>query len=175
VLLVTQATVNFLRAFSVRMPKKLMTAVLAPCVKTEMENLNMNFEKKIAVIIREDLLTWQKLNVTAFLSSGFGTQDVMGENYEDASGKIYLPMCGHPILVYSARGEELQEILNKAVTREIDISIYNEEMFSTGNDIDNRACIKKYPTDRIADIVGLGLCGKKQHIDKTLKGYKLHI
>ena len=134
----------------------------------------MNIEKKIAVIIREDLLTWQKLNVTAFLSTGFGTQDIMGENYEDASGKIYLPMSDRPIFIYSVTGEDLQEILNKAATREIDISIYNEEMFSTGNDADNRACIIKYPTDGIVNLVGLGLCGKRQHIDKTLKGYKLH-
>lgn len=134
----------------------------------------MNMDKKIAVVVREDLLTWQKLNVTAFLSSGFGTQDIMGENYEDASGKRYLPMSGRPILCYAATGEELQEILNKAATREIEISIYNEEMFATFNDEDNRACIKKHPTDGIENLVGLGLCGKKQHIDKTLKGCKLH-
>ena len=28
------------------------------------------FDTKIAVIIRDDLATWQKLNVTAFLMSG---------------------------------------------------------------------------------------------------------
>ena len=28
------------------------------------------FETKIAIVVREDLLVWQKLNVTAFLTSG---------------------------------------------------------------------------------------------------------
>jgi hypothetical protein len=134
----------------------------------------MNFEKKVAIVVREDLQVWQKLNVTAFLASGFGSLDVLGENYEDASGKQYLPMCGQPILIYAATKEQLQEILNKASSREIQISIYNEEMFSTGNDNDNRAVIKKYPTDAVESLVGLGLCGKRQHIDKTLKGYHLH-
>jgi len=134
----------------------------------------MNLDKKIAVIVREDLLVWQKLNVVAFLSSGFGTQDIMGENYEDASGKIYLPMSGQPILCYVATAAELQDILNSATTREIEISIYNEEMFKTNNDADNRACVKKYPTGAIAGLVGLGLVGKKQHIDRTMKGYRLH-
>ena len=133
----------------------------------------MNLNKKIAIVVRDDLLTWQKLNVTAFLSSGFGTQDIMGENYKDKSGKIYLPMSGQPILVYVANKEEMKEILAKAVNREIEISIYNEEMFSTNTDVDNRAMIKKYATEEI-EPVGLGLCGKKQHIDKTLHGYKLH-
>lgn len=133
----------------------------------------MNLNKKIAIVVREDLLTWQKLNVTAFLASGFGTQDIMGENYKDKSGKIYLPMSGQPILVYAANKEEMKEILAKAVNREIEISIYNQEMFSTNNDTDNRAMIEKYETTEI-EPVGLGLCGKKQHIDKTLHGYKLH-
>lgn len=133
----------------------------------------MNLDKKIAIVVREDLLTWQKLNVTAFLSSGFGTQDIMGKNYKDKSGKIYLPMSGQPILIYSANKEEMKKILEKAVNREIEISIYNEEMFSTNNDIDNRAMIEKYVTEELEPI-GLGLCGKKQHIDKTLHGYRLH-
>ncbi len=133
----------------------------------------MNLDKKIAIVVREDLLTWQKLNVTAFLASGFGTQDIMGENYKDKSGKVYLPMSGQPILVYSANREEMKAILGKAVNREIEISIYNEEMFSTNNDVDNRAMIEKYATEEI-EPVGLGLCGKKQHVDKTLHGYKLH-
>lgn len=133
----------------------------------------MNLNKKIAIVVREDLLTWQKLNVTAFLASGFGTQDIMGENYKDKSGKVYLPMSGQPILVYTASKEEIKEILAKAINREIEISIYNEEMFSTNNDIDNRAMIEKYNTEEI-EPVGLGLCGKKQHIDKTLHGYRLH-
>jgi hypothetical protein len=30
----------------------------------------MAFETKIVIIIRDDLLIWQKLNVTAFLMSG---------------------------------------------------------------------------------------------------------
>lgn len=133
----------------------------------------MNLDKKIAIVVREDLLTWQKLNVTAFLSSGFGTQDIMGKNYKDKSGKIYLPMSGQPILIYSANKEEMKKILEKAVNREIEISIYNEDMFSTNNDIDNRAMIEKYVTEELEPI-GLGLCGKKQHIDKTLHGYRLH-
>lgn len=133
----------------------------------------MNLEKKIAIVVREDLLTWQKLNVTAFLASGFGTLDIMGERYKDKSGKVYLPMSGQPILVYAANKEEMKTILAKAVNRDIEISIYNEEMFSTNNDVDNRAMIEKYETEEL-EPVGIGLCGKKQHVDKTLHGYKLH-
>lgn len=129
--------------------------------------------QKIAIVLVEGLKSWQELNITAFLASGFGTLPIMGEPYEDKSGKQYLSMCGQPILVYTATKEEMKTILNKAVTRDIHLSVYNEEMFSTSNDFDNRACIKKYLTEEL-ELVGLGLCGKKNHVDKTLHGLKLH-
>lgn len=129
--------------------------------------------QKIAIVLLEGLQAWQELNITAFLSSGFGTLPIMGKPYEDKRDKSYLPMCGQPILIYTATKEEMKEIFNKAVTRDIQLSVYNEEMFTTNNDDDNRACIKKYDTDEL-ELVGLGLCGKKNHVDKTLHGYRLH-
>jgi hypothetical protein len=47
----------------------------------------VQFDTKIAVVLRDDLAVWQKTNVTAFLVSGIaGTVDgVVGEPYRDAS------------------------------------------------------------------------------------------
>ena len=41
----------------------------------------MDFDTKIAIIVRDDLATWQKLNVTAFLTSGVtgADQSLFGE------------------------------------------------------------------------------------------------
>jgi hypothetical protein len=54
----------------------------------------VRFETKIAVLLREDLLPWQALNVTAFLASGVaGTMpELVGEPYRDGDGTEYLPM-----------------------------------------------------------------------------------
>ena len=48
----------------------------------------MQFDTKIAVIIRTDLEAWQKLNVAAFLTSGIAATfpECIGVNYEDGSG-----------------------------------------------------------------------------------------
>ena len=50
------------------------------------------FDTKIAIVVREDLATWQKLNVTAFLTSGVLGADagLLGDNYEDADGNLYV-------------------------------------------------------------------------------------
>jgi hypothetical protein len=36
----------------------------------------MQFDTKIAVVLREDLAVWQKANVTAFLVSGIAGSDL---------------------------------------------------------------------------------------------------
>ena len=66
----------------------------------------MRFDTKIAVAVRSDLETWQKLNVTAFLASGVaaGVAEVAGKPYEDGSGNRYLEMFRQPVLVYTGSG-----------------------------------------------------------------------
>ena len=47
----------------------------------------MQFDTKIAVVIRTDLQAWQKLNVASFLTSGIAAfPDCIGEPYSDGSG-----------------------------------------------------------------------------------------
>ena len=48
----------------------------------------MQFDTKIAVVIRTDLEPWQKLNVASFLTSGITAAfpQCIGEPYEDGSG-----------------------------------------------------------------------------------------
>ena len=48
----------------------------------------IRFDTKIAVLLRDDLEAWQRLNVTAFLVSGIGPRspEVIGEPCADADG-----------------------------------------------------------------------------------------
>lgn len=134
----------------------------------------MEFANKIAVIIRDDLLVWQKLNITAFLMSGIvGAQSIIGEPYVDGDGTVYLPMTQQPIIIYSAGGQDIKGVLKKALTKEVQMTIYTEELFKTYNDIDNRAKVAEYKTDEL-NLVGVGIIGKKNHVDKLVKGLKLH-
>src|SRR4051812_1295805 len=62
----------------------------------------VQFDTKIAVVIRTDLEAWQKLNVAAFLAGGIaaGFPECIGEPYQDGSGTNYLSLIGQPILIY---------------------------------------------------------------------------
>ena len=134
----------------------------------------MRFDSKIVAILRQDLLMWQKLNVTAFIMSGIGgRQDVLGEPYVDGVGKMYLPMSKQPILIYAASSEQLKEILFKAQSKEVHMAIYTEELFNTYNDEDNRAKVAEFATNDL-NLVGIGMIGKKNHVDRLTKGLNLH-
>ena len=73
----------------------------------------MQFDTKIAVVIRTDLEAWQKLNVASFLAGGIAATfpECIGEPYEDGSGTKYLSLIGQPILIYGADRPALSRAL----------------------------------------------------------------
>lgn len=135
----------------------------------------MRFDTKIAVLLRDDLLTWQRLNVTAFLVSGLaGTRpELVGEPYEDADGTAYLPMFRQPVLVLAGSEEVLTGAHAKALARELPLSIFTADLFGTGFDEANRAAVRAVPRHDL-DLVGLAVYGPKNAVDKMLKGAQLH-
>ena len=135
----------------------------------------MNFETKIAVIVRDDLAVWQKLNVTAFLTTGLvgAKPDLVGEPYEDADGNIYNPLAIQPIIVLTADPDKIASIYSRAMGRGARLSIYTEEMFSTGHDEANRAAVRQFGSSELK-IVGLAVREDRKVVDKITKGARMH-
>lgn len=133
------------------------------------------FETKIAVLLRDDLAVWQRLNVTAFLVSGIaGTApDLLGEPYEDADRTRYLPMFGQPVLVFAGGRDVLTAAHRRALERGMLMSVFTEELFATGNDVDNRAAVRAVGRDKL-NLAGLAVHGPRNAVDKVLKGAALH-
>jgi hypothetical protein len=133
------------------------------------------FDTKIALILRQDLAVWQKLNVAAFLASGIAAADpsVCGEAYRDAAGRLYTSMFGQPVLVFAADLPALRKSHRIAVERNLTIAPYVAAMFGTGHDAANRAVFAEGEAD-LLDLVGLGLRGARKDIDKAVKGLRLH-
>ncbi|MBL0802063.1 MULTISPECIES: DUF2000 domain-containing protein [Streptomyces] len=135
----------------------------------------VRFDTKIAVLLREDLEGWQRLNVTAFLVSGLGTQhpEVIGEPYEDADSTAYLPMLRQPVLVFEGSKETLTAAHGKALARVLPRAVFTSDLFATGNDRDNRAAVRAVGSDQL-DLVGLAVYGPRNAVDKVLKGARMH-
>jgi hypothetical protein len=135
-----------------------------------------DFETKVALVVRDDLAVWQRLNVAAFLISGVTAAagaEAIGEDYLDADDLRYLPLLVRPILVFDATGAQLQQLHERAERQAVRIAIYTTEMFATGDDSENRAAVRGVPTAEL-DLVGLALRAPHRDADAVLRGLKRH-
>lgn len=135
----------------------------------------MQFDTKIAVVIRSDLQAWQKLNIASFLTSGIAAAfpDCIGEPYEDASGTNYLALIGQPILIYGADGFALSRALDRALTRGVKPAVYTEDMFKTTHDAANREAVRAVARTDL-NLVGIAMRAERKVIDKVVDGLKFH-
>ena len=131
--------------------------------------------QKIAVVLRDDLPGWQALNATAFLSGAVAGHrpDLLGDAYADGDGTAYLSTFGIPIMVYAAPGPLLGTIRERAVGRALGTAVFTDAMFTTGNDVDNRAVVAAVAGPDLA-LSGLALVGPRNAVDKSVKGAVLH-
>lgn len=133
------------------------------------------FDTKIAYILRDDLPTWQRLNVVAFLATGIASAapEIMGQPYIDSLGRTYGNMSGQPMLIFEANLDKLKTVHRKALERGVTLIPYIHAMFSTGHDEANREVFRTADGDNL-DLVGIGLRGPKKEVDKVIKGIALH-
>jgi hypothetical protein len=135
-----------------------------------------DFDTKVAVVVRDDLAAWQRLNVTAFLMSGVAAHAgaaAIGEPYRDADGREYLPLLVQPVLVFSADRSKLHTVRERAQRREVPLALYTADMFRTGKDADNRAAVRAVPASDL-DLVGLALRAPHRDADAVLRGLSRH-
>jgi hypothetical protein len=135
-----------------------------------------DFDTKIAVVVRDDLAGWQRLNVCAFLISGVTAAAgpaAIGEDYLDADGNHYLPLLVQPVLVFEAGAEKLKTVRERAARREVPIALYTAEMFATGHDVANRAAVRAVTASDL-DVVGIALRAPHRDADAVLRGLERH-
>jgi hypothetical protein len=135
----------------------------------------MQFDTKIAVVLRDDLAGWQRTNVTAFLVSGIAATvpGVVGEPYRDASENEYLPMFVQPVLVYEADKDGLRRAYDRAMSRGVTPAIYTHELFTTDHDEANRAAVAGVPAEEL-DLVGIAFRAERKIVDKVVDRLRFH-
>ena len=133
------------------------------------------FDTKISIVVRDDLPTWQKLNVTAFLMSGVvgAAPEIIGEPYRDAAGNLYSSLSRQPVIVLTADQPTIGAIHRRALERGVRHALYIEEMFATGHDAANRTVFAEH-TPETAKVVGLALREERKLVDKITKGARMH-
>lgn len=134
----------------------------------------MRFDNKIAVLLRDDLVTWQRLNVTAFLVSGLGSvvPEVVGQPYVDGGDVTYLPMFRQPVMVFEG-GKELLSAAHARGLGRVRMAVFTSDLFATGHDAANREAVRAVATGDL-DLVGIAVYGPRNTVDKIVKGATMH-
>jgi hypothetical protein len=135
----------------------------------------MQFDTKIAIVVRSDLEVWQKLNVASFLAGGIAAAfpPCIGDPYEDGSGTKYLALIGQPMLIYGADRAALSRALERALARSVTPALYTEDMFKTTHDAANREVVKAVARADL-NLVGIAMRAERKVIDKIVDGLKFH-
>ena len=135
-----------------------------------------DYDTKAAVVVRDDLAVWQRLNVCGFLTSGIigaAGPDAIGEDYVDGDENHYLPLLVQPMLVFEATAAKLQTVRERAARREVPIALYTADMFTTGTDEENRAAVRAVAAADL-DLVGIALRAPHRDADAVLRGLDRH-
>ena len=134
------------------------------------------YDKKVAIVIQDSLLPWQKLNVASFLASSIAIKfpETHGDEFVTADNVRFLPFLKNPILVYKAETKEkLQRAFLRSRDRELAIGIYTNPLFETRSGDENVSEIAKNTVDDL-DLVGIIVYGENKKVDKALEGLKFH-
>jgi hypothetical protein len=75
--------------------------------------------------------------------------------------------------VFEASADVLTAAHTRAVSRDLPTAVFTKELFTTGNDEDNRSAVRAVPRDRL-DLVGLAVHGPRNAVDKVVKGARMH-
>ncbi len=63
--------------------------------------------------------------------------------------------------------------VGRARVRGLTMAVYTDDLFTTGNDVDNRAAVRHVPTEKLA-LAGIAVAGPRRDVDKALDRLRLH-
>lgn len=70
-------------------------------------------------------------------------------------------------------GARPRPAFDRALGRGLAVSVYTDELFSTGNDVDNRAAVAAVATDDLS-IAGFAVVGEAKQVDKAFDKLRFH-
>ena len=98
---------------------------------------------------------------------------LIGEEYVDGSGVEYLPKLGLPCLIYAGDAHGVRRAFDRARSRGLAVSVYTDDLFSTRNDVENRAAVAAVNTDDLV-VAGFSVAGDAKQVDKVFDKLRLH-
>lgn len=139
-------------------------------------NRAQDFSKKITIVVRKDIESWQVLNTVAHVSAYFGNQleddfDT-GEFFITKDGVSHPRNSQYPIVVLSADSRELYPFIQDVRAKGLKSINFVRNMIETSDDteLEERIGVQN---DADLDYLGVGVFGDKDVLKELTKKFKL--
>src|SRR5690348_3412959 len=124
------------------------------------------YDKKVAIVLEDELLPWQKLNVVSFLAGSIAIKfpETHGGDFVTADHVTFLPFIKHPVLIYKAETKDkLKRAFLRSRERNLSIGIYTRTLFNTRTGEENVSLIASQTVDNL-DLVGIIIYGENKKV-----------
>ena len=135
-----------------------------------------DFSKKITIVVKKDLETWQVLNTVGHVSAYFGNQ--LKDEFD--TGKYFLTKdevrhprnSQYPIVVLTASSSDLYPLIQEVRKQNLSTINFIRDMIETSDDseLDDRIGAQN---DKDLDYIGVGIFGSKDILKELTKKFKL--
>lgn len=138
--------------------------------------MTQDFSKKITIVLRENLASWQLTNtighIAAYLGNKMQEPFDTGESFVTKEGNIIPRNSQFAIVALKASNEELKDLITKLGSSQLLWIVYVQEMIDMIDDEELAKSLKQIESDKL-DILGIGLFGSKDELKKLTGALKL--
>jgi hypothetical protein len=138
--------------------------------------MNQDFSKKIVIVIREDLPSWQVLNTVAHISAYLGNRIKegfdTGEHFVTSDGAKHPRNSQYAIVALSAKSSQLPSLMTEVRKAQLPYLGFIREMIETTNDTEIEALLAK-KEDKDIEYLGIGMFGEQDQIKALTKKFSL--
>jgi len=138
--------------------------------------MSQDFTKKTAIVIYKNLESWQAINTVAHISAYIGNKmrepfDT-GDNFITKDGKPHPRDSQYPIIVLSAKPEQMRELMIKVKDSGLLHFGFTREMLEMSNDKEVAETISE-TLDQDIEYLGIGIFGKNENVDTLTRKFRL--
>lgn len=138
--------------------------------------ITQDFTKRISVVLKDDLQSWQLLNtvghIAAFLGNKLDGKFSTGEYFPTKDGVKYPRNSQYPLIALSASREQLKDLMNKVRASGLLYIAYIPEMVEY---TDDERLMEKVGNkdDKDLEFLGVGVFGDNDQVKELTKDFSL--
>lgn len=137
--------------------------------------MNQDFNHRIAIVVRQDLPSWQAMNTVAHISGYLGSKIetfLSDENFVTQDGIVHPRNSQYAIVILRAEQGAFPRLMRKVRSSGLLYHGFIREMIETTDDTEIQGIVEK-KRDSDIEYLGIGVFGSNEQVRELTQGYSL--